>query len=202
MQIFRRFGFVAAGAVLMLALAGVAAASGSNAVVNGDFQTGSLAPWSTFTTSNGTISGGDVQMFDTTGSGASYAAHFNVGQVSFVDGDYEGGGIYQNFYGSGTYTVSADVAVHEPSGAANASCGNFELLLDGTVVASHNFGGYPSTCLSGQTLRDHLSGAVNTSFALGLRQVEVRITRPYTTVGITPDEYVDNVLVIRKLTKA
>jgi hypothetical protein len=53
MQIFRRFGFVAVGGVLMLALAGVAAAPGSNAVANGDFQTGSLAHWNTFTTSNG-----------------------------------------------------------------------------------------------------------------------------------------------------
>jgi hypothetical protein len=196
-----RFGLVAAGAVLALALSGVAAASTSNAVSNGDFETGSLAPWTTFTTSNGTINGGDVQMFDTTGNGASYAAHFNVGEVNFISGDFEGGGIQQNFFGGGSYTVSADVAAYAPEG--NYDCGDFELLVDGNAVASYNFGpGYPNTnaCMTGETMRAHLSGTA--SVGLGWHQVRVLITRPWTTeLGVTPDQYVDNVIVARKLTK-
>ena len=202
MRGFRRFGLVAAGAVVVLALAGVASASGLNAVANGDFQTGSLGPWTTFTTANGTINGGDVQSFDTTGGGASLAAHFNVGQVVFNPGVYEGGGIYQNFVGSGNYSLSADIATFAPAG--NQACGKFDLLLDGTVVASHDFGGAltTGTCNTGETDRFHLSASVNTSFQIQTHQVEVRITRPFTTqVGLTPDQYVDNILVIRKLTK-
>jgi len=185
--------------VLVAALAGVAAASSWNAVANGDFQTGSLAPWATFTTSNGTINGGDVQLFDTTGSGATLAAHFDAGEVSFTS-NLEGGGISQSFFGSGTYTVSADVAV--AANAGNYACGYFELLLDGTTVSSWNAGGYPSSCVSGGTYRAHLAAVVNTSNAATWHQVAVRITRPYITEpGLTPDQYVDNIWVIRKLTK-
>jgi hypothetical protein len=204
MRAFRRFGLVVAGGVVVLALAAVASASGLNAITNGDFQTGSLAPWTTFTTANGTINGGDVQAFDTTGGGASLAAHFNVGQVVFNPGVYEGGGIRQNFIGSGSYTLSADIAAFEPLGEGNDSCGKFDLLLDGTVVASHDFGGVDSTglCNSGETDRFHLSAAVNTSFAIQTHQVQVRITRPFIAfIGGTPEQYVDDILVVRKLTK-
>jgi len=183
---------IAAGAVSVLVFSGAALAL-PNAIVNGDFQTGSLAPWTTFTTSGGTINGGDVQLFDTTGSGPSLAAHFKVGEVSF-NGLYEGGGISQAFAGV-PQTLSADVAAQGGPVFTNGECGRFELMLDGVTVASHTFG----SCAANAIVRWHLSAVIPTgSAANGPHTVAIRITRPFTT-GSTPEQYVDNVKVTPKL---
>ncbi len=50
-----------AGLATALTFAAVASAVGSNGIVNGDFETGSLSPWTTFTTANGTIGTAGVQ---------------------------------------------------------------------------------------------------------------------------------------------
>ncbi len=90
----------------MLALVlGAAGTVDANLLTNGDFQTGSLAPWTAFTTGNGTNGAGfpNVVSFDTTGSGASLAAQFQVGEVTFT-GAQEGGGIFQSLtLAGGTY---------------------------------------------------------------------------------------------------
>ena len=66
-----------AACVAALAVTLVASAA---PVPNGDFETGDLTGWTTFTTTNGTIGTPAVVPFDTTGSGASNAAEFNVGR--------------------------------------------------------------------------------------------------------------------------
>jgi hypothetical protein len=163
-------------------------------IANGDFQTGSLAPWTTFTTTNGTINGGNVQSFDTTGTGSSLAAHFKVGQVTFNSGVYAGGGISQSFSGV-PYTQAADVAAKGGPLFTNGECGNFELLLDGVTVASHDFG----SCAANAIVRWHLSAQIHNG-TLGTHQVAIRITRPFTT-GSTPEQYVDNVVVTVRIAK-
>lgn len=197
----KRLMLVGACLLGLLATAGVAGAFTTNAVQNGDFETGVIAPWVPFTTVNGTNGAGlpNVVPFDTTGSGASLAAHFNVGEVNFTFGDYEGGGIYQSFGGEGQYSVSADVAARTPF--SNYSCGYFTLWVDDNLIDSANFGTYPSNpCLSGTTYRAHLAGLIN--LPLGTHTAYVEIERPWTSViGTTPDEYVDNIKVIRKLTR-
>ena len=68
-------------------------------ITNGDFETGDLSGWTTFTTPNGTLGDGypQVTLFDTNGDGtASYAAQFWVGQLVYAPGVYEGGGLFQN----------------------------------------------------------------------------------------------------------
>jgi len=192
-MIRRNLALVATGAAFALAAAGIASANGPSLIANGDFETGTLSSWTTFTTGNGTINGGNVQLFDTTGNGASKAAHFNVGDAVFT-GLYEGGGIYQSFYGQPS-GASADIAAHDTGGSGNASCGKFELLVDNVVIASHDF----DTCPAGGTVRAHLLGVVRNA-GLGFHEVRIRITRPYTTFpGSTPDEYVDNVAVSNKI---
>ena len=98
-------------------------------VPNGDFETGDLTGWTTFTTASGTIGTPAVVSFDTTGTGASNAAKFNVGQRRRLAGIPQGGGIYQSVNtAAGEFDVSADVAAHlghPPS--RNQSCGLFEL---------------------------------------------------------------------------
>ena len=160
-------------------------------VVNGDFETGDLIGWTTFTTANGTIGTPAVVSFDTTGTGASNAAEFNVGKAVF-DFDLEvreGGGIYQNVNAAGLFVLSAHVAADnaEPLGG-NFSCGMFELLVDGAVVSSHDFG----PCDAATTERTTLSAA-GLSLSAGSHEIRIRISRPYTTAFFTPRQYVDNV---------
>src|SRR6476659_9855554 len=74
--------------------------------INGNFQTGNLTGWTTYTTTNGTIGTPSVVTFDTTGGGPSLAARLQVGQVTFQSGVHAGGGLLQNLnLGAGAYTL-------------------------------------------------------------------------------------------------
>jgi hypothetical protein len=93
------------------------ARDGPGGFINGDFATGDLTDWTAFTTANGTngvdpVSGAplpDVVLFNTTGTGATNSAHFNVGHLS--GGDPEGGGISQSLtVSAGTYTLTGAFA--------------------------------------------------------------------------------------------
>jgi hypothetical protein len=190
----------------VLALAFAAAAFTAPAalaavVSNGDFVTSDLTGWTTFTTANGALGDGLplVTPFDTTGAGASNAAEFNVGQAVFEGSgntDPQGGGISQSVTtGAGLFRISADTAaVNQNALSDNSSCGLFELMLDGSVVASHDYG----VCAPSATLRFTLA-ATGLALAAGSHEVRVRITRPFTSFAGSPFrpgsplEYVDNV---------
>jgi len=193
----------------LLALAVVAAAftaftawaASAASVSNGDFETGGLTGWTTFTTANGALGDGLplVTPFDTTGAGLSSAAEFNVGQAvfeGFGNTDPQGGGIYQSVTtGAGLFTISADTAAVNQNALFDiSSCGLFELLLDGSVVASHDYG----VCAPSATLRTTLA-ATGLALTAGSHEIRVRITRPLTTSAGSPFragsplEYVDNV---------
>jgi len=176
--------------ILALPSAVFAASEGSqDLVVNGDFETGDLTGWTVFTTPNGVAWNAGVESFDTTGSGASNAARFSVGQASYVADDWQGGGIYQEITApAGPWEISS-VAIAAWDGiGGNAQAGLFELLVDGTVVDSHDFGP-----IGEETLRDTLS-ATGIFATSGSHEIRIRITRPYTIDMVTtPYQYVDNV---------
>jgi hypothetical protein len=187
---------------LAFAVAALTASAASAAgVSNGDFVTGDLSGWTAFTTANGALGDGlpVVTPFDTTGTGASNAAEFNVGQAvfeGFGNTDPQGGGIYQSVTtGAGLFTISADTAAFNRNALSdNSSCGLFELLLDGNVVASHDYG----VCGAGVTLRFTLA-ATGLALTAGSHEIRIRIMRPLTTFAGSPVragsplEYVDNV---------
>ncbi len=184
-------------AVLSASLLGSAlvatAAAGTGPVTNGDFGTGDLSGWTTFVTAAGDAGAGlpTVASFDVTGSGASNAAEFDVGHpTSSAPGtDPEGGGLYQTpNTGSGSYILSADIASNNPAFGQNSSCGLFELMLDGNVVASHDFG----PCPGAATQRFSLASP-DVGLTAGAHEVRVRITRPYGEDPGSPHEYVDDV---------
>ena len=178
--------------VLVLSLtSGVFAVSegSQNLVSNGDFETGDLTGWTAYQTTNG-VTNESVVMFDTTGTGASYAAKFHVGQVTNVPAVYEGGGIYQTFNApAGPWEVSTvAIAAWDQDTLDNMDGGLFELLVDGNVVDSHDFG----YIQAGQVLRDTLS-ATGVFATSGSYEIRMRITRPWETGNETPLQYVDNV---------
>jgi hypothetical protein len=163
----------------------------ADSITNGGFETGDLTGWTPFVTANG--SGlPDVISFNATGTGASFAAHFDVGEVTFTGLLQEGGGLTQTVVVpvAGLYTTTAAIASQDDAdGQVNGAAGVFSILIDGTLVASDDLGGFSS---SFQILRGSLSGSIN--LAAGPQTFEILITRPYLSGGTaTPDEYVDNV---------
>ena len=160
-------------------------------LINGGFESGDLTGWTPFTTTNGTLGSGypRVVLFDTNNDGtATYSAQFSVGQASSVNLTASGGGIVQNVHlAQGEYQLSADIAVAFgiPNAGIATEGGLFELLVDGNVVASHNFGYvYVDTT-------EHSLLASVPIHTTGDHEIRIRITRP----GMPAPElnqYIDN----------
>ncbi len=160
-------------ATMLLSVAALATDVKASMLLNGDFQTGDLTGWTTYTTANGTIGVPSVTSFNTTGVGASLAATFNVGNISNPGNN--GGGIFQAFnHTGGDLSVSIDVAT--VSGFGNADAGEFSLFVSGTLVDFIDF----SDISGGVTERGTLSGTI-TNLAAGNYEFRVLITRSFET---------------------
>jgi hypothetical protein len=163
--------------------------SASFAVLNGDFETGDFSDWSVFTTPLGTNVAGfpTVVPFDTNGdSTATNSAAFRVGTT---DGSLGGGGIYQSVTVdvAGDYTLSASIASDLPIDSDNSDGGRFDLMMDGNVVDSFNFGfiaGY-------STERDVLSALL--PLTIGSHEIRILIQRSHTVSSTVPFQYIDGV---------
>ena len=164
-------------------------AHAGNLLSNGSFATGDLTDWTAFTTANGTNGGGlpDVVSFNTTGSGATNSAQFNVGTTVYPEQD--GGGISQevDITSAGTYDFSADMASQDDAdGEVNNGAGVFSLLIDGTAVDTDDFGGFSNPY---QIILGSLNDDVD--LTAGDHTFAIEITREYTSDGsATPNEYV------------
>ena len=160
---------------------------------NGDFETGNLAGWTVFTTPNGTV-GTDypqVLSFDINNDGnATYSAQFKVGQVRSSDGTYAGGGLFQDVHlVEGDYNLSVDIAADDGGSLfGNDEAGLFELMVDGIVVDSHNFG-----TIGGNSTKHSLLASV-TIMTTGSHEIRVRITRAAVEPSIPLTQLVDNVV--------
>ncbi len=175
---------------LGLLLIAVARLANATLIINGDFETGTLAGWTTFTTANGTLGGTgfpNVVPFDTNNDGtATNSAQFRVGQVSL--GVPAGGGIFQNITTvAAPLTLSLDIAA---LGGVfiNASGGLFELLLDGSVIDSQDFGDISAGATEFSML------AALPMVSAGTHEVRIRMTRPFAQGVGTPEQYLDNII--------
>ena len=158
-------------------------------LVNGDFQTGDFTGWTFFTTSQGGLGQPTVVLFDTANIGTpSLSARFEAGQTNgVVTGAKYGGGIFQNVtLGPGQLNISLDIAASSPG--VNGDGGTFELLLDGSVVASHSFASMAPNQPQWSTLS--YSGSVTA----GVHDIEVELLRgSFLQIGETPYQYLDNI---------
>lgn len=178
-----------AGVVCTLAAA--SAAFAAPIIVNGDFQTGDLTGWSTYTTTNGTIGTPSVEVFEVVSGALNSAAQLRVGQVNF-GGPAAGGGIFQSFdlSAGGQYTFTADIASQSTDPKSlNAEGGIFSLLIDGVTVSTYAF----HSINSGITLRSSLS--YTGVLAAGTHELRIEALRPFLTKETTPLQFIDNVTV-------
>jgi hypothetical protein len=163
----------------------------AQSIVNGDFETGDLTGWTVANTANGVGAPGTVTMIDIDAAGplgVSNAATFNVGQLTFMSGVWEGIEMTQrlDLQAGVPYTFDFDWLAKRESATNNAQGGRFELIVDGVVIATANAG--PTT---GTTpIPGHLT-APYTPTATGNPFVGVRITRPFQPGGLL-FQYVDN----------
>jgi hypothetical protein len=169
----------------------LAAGSAQADLVNGNFETG-LTGWSVFTTVNGTVGVGmpDTVLFDTNNDGiATSSARFNVGRLDFDAGGRSGGGIYQNvdITQAGAYQVQAYTAVLDNRGGSNGDGGLFELLFDGVVVDSFDYGAVTLDVAEHQLL------ATVMDVTVGLHDVRLRMGRNYLSSDVTPWQFIDDV---------
>jgi hypothetical protein len=178
---------------LLFMAAGIVPAR-ANLITNGDFATGDFTGWTLAATANGSLGPApppDVTSFDVTGSGATNAAEFQVGEVSFT-GLQEGGSISQSITtGTGTLVFSAAIAATDhPGSGGNADGGVFSVLVDGVPLDSVDVGPLGPSFSQPGTVRGVLS--FSDAVGAGSHDVEILITRPFGNAG-TPFEYVTDV---------
>jgi len=163
-------------------------------LINPGFETGDLTGWTLFTTPNGTLGDGfpQVVLFDTNNDSIpSQAAQFRVGQQVLTPGVFEGGGIFQSvLLPEGAMVFSVDIAAAADTNS-NAAGGLFQLILDGTVVASQDFGPITENTIEYGTL------SYATNVTAGSHEVRIQMGRPFlqgcARGPCTPTQYVDNV---------
>ena len=170
----------------------------SGFIGKGYFETNDLSGWTIFTTSNGTLGEPgfpDSVLFDTNGDGVvTKSLRFKVGQLHYEGKrkSLDGGGIFSTLWvEGGTVFIEADIAsaYSSPKDRRNLAGGLFELLLDGQIVAHHDFGPIES----GITKRFTLKGESHIS--AGRHEIRIRIRRPFTSLpgDQAPEQYLDNV---------
>jgi hypothetical protein len=192
----RGFHVLAAALFCFTACFGLAPGANADIVTNGNFATGDFTGWTQFTTSNGILgpSGSGlpaVTSFNVTGSGAQNAAHFQVGQASFVSGSQQGGGITQTVtLPGGSVSFSADIAAMGNSLAGNGEGGVFNVLLDGVTEDTVDIGAINA----GAVIRNTLSFTATET--AGAHTLEILITRPFINPPLTPEQFITNIAMV------
>jgi hypothetical protein len=185
---------IVASIVVALVVVGSASAH-ANLIANGDFATGTFADWTLATTANGSFGPApplpQVTSFNVTGSGATNASQFQVGEVNF-DGTQQGGSLSQLITTTaGTLNFSAAIAAEGDTvgGSSNTEGGVFSVLLDGVTLDTVDIGAIGANAI----IRGNLT--FTDSVTPGSHDLEILVTRPFTsgTLGLTPSQFITDV---------
>lgn len=152
---------------------------------------GTLAGWETFVTAHGTIGEGFPQCvrIDMDGDGIqTESVRVKVGRLAFGAAEevWEGGGLEHTLHGTGRRVdigVGIAVEYRSPADRRNLAGGLFELLVDGKVIARHDFGPIES----GTVRVARLEGSV--SAPRERYRLSIRIRRPFESRADTPAPY-------------
>ena len=170
--------------------------SQNNMLVNGDFETGTIAPW----VESGYVLAQRVSKHDCAGSGDSYTYNCEhggkAGQTRRPNGYWPGNAIEQDvqMITGLEYLFVADVQlenVQSPS-TGNADAGLIEVFVDGTSIGSHNFGNYV-----GNTKPRARMAFTFTATSIGLKKLLIDFSRKYYSSVRTPTVFIDNVYLVQ-----
>lgn len=174
-----------AGALLA---ASALAAQAAPILVNGDFETGDLSGWTTYTNVGGVIGTPAVVSADVVQGTTSLAARLLAGEVSVDNSVTLGGGLSQTFSvgSNGLFLFQADVMAEGNPQYANADGGSFALFVDNVSVASFASGQIAPS----QLIRNTLS--YTGLLSAGSHTLRLEATRRWQTSDNTPFQYFDN----------
>jgi hypothetical protein len=171
-------------------MCGLVVSTGSSQAgfVNGRFSSGDLSGWTAYSLDGGTIGTPAAVAAGVFGTEAGHAARLQVGDATLLVGPAQGGGLAQTLtLKGGTYHFSVDLASQRPIAVANMDGGKFELLVDGVVMAGHDFGYLAANA----TERQHLEADLDLS--AGEHEFQLQWTRTYRGDNQTPFQFMDNV---------
>jgi hypothetical protein len=167
--------------------------SQNNLVVNGDFETSTIAPW----VESGYTLSSQVSKHNCSGAGASYT--FNclhggrTGQTRRPNGYWPGNAIEQKILVVQTleYLFTADVQIQniQRPATGNADAGLVELFVDGVSVGKHDFGRYVGNTAPRARMCFTFKAATT-----GQKVVMLDFSRKYYSSSRTPTLFIDNIL--------
>ena len=154
-------------------------------LANGNFDIASFSGWNSFTTGDGGVSKNIVSTDVDNDGQSSLAAQFSVGVIT-ATGSQQGGGIYQTVaLSAGDLSVSMDISA--AASGNNGSGGLVQILFDGAVMASHDFGSITSSASEYEQLSFYLPNV-----SAGNHEFRIRITRPYLQTSVY--NYLDDIV--------
>lgn len=167
----------------ILTVVGLGSAAFGQTFVNGDFTGGDLTGWTITPTANGQTLTQDVIQFDIDFAGplgVSNVARFRVGQVAFQSGVPAGIEFTQTLalQNAMQYEVSFNAAAYRDSAVNNSQGGVFDLIVQGTVLATWAAGSTSSATTNSSFVSGQFIAGGTGNFDIG-----VRITRPFTVPG-------------------
>jgi len=173
-------------AVLALLAVVAAQAGATNLLQNGSFQTGDFTDWTLGTTPNGTAGQGFPIVTPWPLNNSINAWEGEVGQINFVQNDFEGATLSQNFSTAGGAAVLSFSLLAMGGGFDNDDGGDFRMLLDGATVAGFDVGSIQANQMISGTL------SANVNLTPGTHSFEIDVLRPFEANG-TPFQYVTNI---------
>lgn len=171
-----------------LLAASALAAQAAPVLVNGDFETGDLTGWTTYTNVGGVIGTPAVLSADVVLGTNSLAAQLHVGEVHVDNSVSLGGGLSQTFSvgSNGLFLFQADVMAGGNVEFGNADGGTFSLFVDDVSVASFASGSIGAS--------SPIRGALSYTGLLsaGSHTLRLEATRRWEASQNTPFQYFDN----------